>query len=235
MPAWDQYDAYLFDIDGTLLHCTDAVHYFAFCDALTAVAGRPLNLDGVNAHGNVDVGILRDAFTLAFIPQATWRPRLEEIRERMCRHVERNAAGFRIEVLPAVPEILQHLRSRGKILGVATGNLEAIGRAKLRHAGLLDYFHFGGFSDRHEYRADVFRAAIAQAQALTSPTACLCVVGDTPQDIDAAQANAVDVIAVATGIYPFATLAAENPTLCLQTLKELSAITHNSQLETRNS
>ena len=22
--AWDEYDAYLFDIDGTLLHCTDA-------------------------------------------------------------------------------------------------------------------------------------------------------------------------------------------------------------------
>ncbi len=31
---WDAYDAYLFDIDGTLMNCTDAVHYFAFCEAL---------------------------------------------------------------------------------------------------------------------------------------------------------------------------------------------------------
>ena len=42
--AWDSYDAYLFDIDGTLLNCTDAVHYFAFCDTLTMLARRPLNL-----------------------------------------------------------------------------------------------------------------------------------------------------------------------------------------------
>jgi FMN phosphatase YigB (HAD superfamily) len=52
---WDAYDAYLFDIDGTLLTCHDAVHYFAFCEALTALAGRELNLDGVVAHGNTDV------------------------------------------------------------------------------------------------------------------------------------------------------------------------------------
>ena len=50
-----------FDIDGTLLHCTDAVHYFAFCEALKSVAGQSMTLEGVTAHGNVDTGILRDA------------------------------------------------------------------------------------------------------------------------------------------------------------------------------
>src|SRR5579875_452703 len=40
--AWDEFDAYLFDVDGTLMNCTDAVHYFAFNDAISAVAGRPL-------------------------------------------------------------------------------------------------------------------------------------------------------------------------------------------------
>ncbi len=219
--GWDRYDAYLFDIDGTLLHCTDAVHYFAFCEALTAVAGRSLNLDGVTAHGNVDEGILRDAFTLAQIPEETWRRRLGEIRSSMCRYVDRHTEDFRIEVLPAVPELLTHLRAHGKILGVATGNLAQIGQAKLRRAGLLDHFHFGGFSDHHEYRADVFRAAIAQARALTSPQARICVIGDTPQDIHAARANSLDVIAVATGIYPFAILAAEQPTLCLESLQQL--------------
>src|SRR5579875_1953218 len=85
---WDCFDAYLFDIDGTLLHCTDAVHYFAFCSVLSSVAGRQLNLEGVVTHGNTDVGILRDAFALAGISEDLWRPRLPEIREAMCRFVE---------------------------------------------------------------------------------------------------------------------------------------------------
>ena len=73
---WDCFDAYLFDIDGTLLNCSDAVHYFAFCNTLSAIAGRPFTLEGVTAHGNTDVGILRDALALAGVDAAVWRPRL---------------------------------------------------------------------------------------------------------------------------------------------------------------
>ena len=218
---WDTYDAYLFDIDGTLLNCTDAVHYFAFCDALTAIAGRPVNLDGVVTQGSVDPAILRDAFTLAKVPEAKWRPRLGEARELMCAQVDRNRADFRMDVLPGVREVLAHLRSRGKILGVATGNLAAIGRAKLAHCGLLDSFHFGGFSDDFETRPAVIAAAVAQARALTSPDASICVIGDTPSDIHAAQANHLDVIAVATGIFPYEALASEQPTRTLRLLAEL--------------
>ncbi len=43
------------------MNCTDAMHYFAFCDALDERRWPALNLDGVVAHGNTDVGILRDA------------------------------------------------------------------------------------------------------------------------------------------------------------------------------
>jgi phosphoglycolate phosphatase-like HAD superfamily hydrolase len=219
--SWDAYDAYLFDIDGTLLNCTDAVHYFAFCDALTHVAGRPLNLDGVETHGSVDVAILRDAFTLAGVPESEWRPRLAEARTLMCEQVARNCADLRTDVLPGVPEILQYLRSQGKILGVATGNLAGIGRTKLAHAGLLEFFDFGGYSDAFETRSDVFAAAVEQARALTHPNANICVLGDTPADIKAAQANNLNVIAVATGTFPYETLSALNPTRTLQNLTEL--------------
>ena len=220
-PAWDAYDAYLFDIDGTLMNATDAVHYFAFCEALTALAGRPLNLDGVNAHGNVDNGILRDALALAGIPEDAWRPRLPATQEAMCRFVEQGKDDLRLNVLPNVVETLEHLRSRGAILGVATGNLAGIGKLKLERAGLFGYFHFGGFSDAFEYRRDVFRGAVEQAIALTHPGARLCVVGDTPEDIRAARANKLDVIATATGIFSYEQLLLEQPTLCLHSLQEL--------------
>jgi phosphoglycolate phosphatase len=219
--GWDEYDAYLFDIDGTLLHCTDAVHYFAFCEALETLSGRPLNLDGIMVQGNVDVGILRDALALAGVREEAWRPRLAETRDGMCRFVEARREELRATVLPSVPGVLAHLRQRGAVLGVATGNLEGIGRIKLDHAGLLKFFDFGGYSDACEYRRDVFAAAVAKAREIAAPGASVCVVGDTPEDIRAARANGLDVIATATGSYTFDELEAESPTWCVGSLAEL--------------
>jgi phosphoglycolate phosphatase-like HAD superfamily hydrolase len=219
--SWDEYDAYLFDIDGTLLHCTDAVHYFAFCEALSSLAGRPLNLDGVMAHGNTDVGILRDALTLASVPEEEWRPHLAMTREQLCQYVEARKSELSVAVLPGVHTVLNYLRARGAVLGVATGNLERIGCIKLGHCGLLPYFRFGGYSDQHEYRSDVLGAAVQQARRLVGKGASICVIGDTPLDVKAARANSLDIIAVATGIFSFEALQAEMPDLCVRSLLDL--------------
>lgn len=227
--AWDEFDAYLFDIDGTLMNCTDAVHYFAFNDALSAIAGRPLTIDGVVAHGNVDIGILRDAFAHAGVPEEQWRPRLPEILARMRGFVAERRSEFCISVLPGAREVLEHLRRRGAILGTATGNLEMIGEAKLRIAGLMDLFHFGGWSDECETRADVSRRAASSARELTrNEHISLCVVGDTPADIKAARENELRIIAVSTGIYSYETLAAESPDLLVRSLAELRELSGES-------
>ncbi len=218
---WDAYDAYLFDIDGTLMNCTDAVHYFAFCEALHELAGRPLNLDGVVAHGNVDVGILRDALTLGGVSEGSWRAGLASAKDSMCRYVEEHKGELCATVLPQVPEVLDHLKERGAVLGVATGNLEGIGRLKLAHAGLLERFDFGGYSDAYEYRRDVFGGALRKARELAGAEAAVCVVGDTPEDVRSAKANGLDVIAVGTGIYSMEQLRAEGPTWCVSSLGEL--------------
>lgn len=219
---WDAFNAYLFDIDGTLIHCADAVHYFAFCDALSWIAGRPLNLDGVLAHGNTDVGILRDAFALARVPESQWRPQLPQICERMCSFVERHAHEFCVQALPGVENALRSLREKGAIVGLATGNLEFIGRRKLQAARLLDLFHFGAWSDGLDSRADVFRRGIQLARTLAGPAASILVVGDTPSDIRAARVNHLPVLAVASGTYSFDQLSSEAPDLCLHSLEELT-------------
>lgn len=218
---WDAFDAYLFDIDGTLLHCRDAVHYFAFCRALSSVAGRPLNLDGVTAHGNTDVGILRDAFARAAIPEEHWRPHLPALREAMCLYVEQNRPQLCVDVLPGVREVLRHLRARGATVCVATGNLERIGRQKLTAAGLFDFFHRGFWSDRFEDRAEIFRHALARLRADANSHAAVLILGDTPADIRAARANQAPVVAVATGTYSFECLQVEKPSLCLRSFADL--------------
>lgn len=221
--AWDAFDAYLFDIDGTLLNCQDAVHYFAFCDALSAVAGRPLNLDGVVTHGNTDEGILRDAFTLGQVEETAWRARMPEIRERVGAQVERNRAEMRIDVLPGVRDLLAHLEQRGAVLSTATGNLTRVGEVKLGQCDLLRFFPLGGWSDGCESRAHVFARALERVRERVGQQAAVCVVGDTPADVQAARANGLEVIAVATGIFPRAALEAEAPELCVGSLEELLA------------
>lgn len=218
---WDTYDAYLFDIDGTLLNCKDAVHYFAFCDALSAVAGRSLNLDGVVTHGNTDQGILRDAFAVGDVDEAVWRAQIQEIRDRMGAQVEANRKELRMEILSGAPEVLAHLNERGAVLSTATGNFERIGEAKLQDCGLRQYFHHGGWSDGCETRTEVFRKALARVLEVVGEEGSVCVVGDTPADIHSAHELGLEVIAVATGIYPRLELEACEPELCLDSMAEL--------------
>jgi phosphoglycolate phosphatase len=218
---WDRFDAYLFDIDGTLLNCSDAVHYFAFCNTLSAIAGRPTTLEGVIAHGNTDVGILRDVLALSGIHESAWRPRLTEMKDGMCRYVEERQQEVCLTVMPQAHGVLRHLRERKAILGVATGNLERIGKIKLERANLLSYFHFGAWSDAFEYRVDVIASAITRARQIAGERAAICVVGDTPADIQAARQNALSVIAVATGIHPFEELERCKPELCIHSFADL--------------
>lgn len=219
---WDAFDAYLFDIDGTLIQCRDAVHYFAFCSALKLLSGRELNLDGVIAHGNTDIGILRDALVLAGVPDSQWRPNLANACRSMCREVAENRDRISSEALPGVRQVLAHLYARGAIIGVATGNLKQIGTIKLERAGILNQFHFAAFSDGLEYRSDVYRQAVAEVHRLGGPHVSVCAVGDTPADIGAARDHSLSVIAVATGIHRIAELSLAEPDLCVSSLEELT-------------
>jgi phosphoglycolate phosphatase-like HAD superfamily hydrolase len=145
---WLSFDAYVFDIDGTLLNSRDLVHYRAFQTALMEVYGSTRDVSEVPVHGNTDIGILRATARLAGVDDATFEQHLPEALQCMRRSAHANAIDFRVRVCPAIPRLLETLRRRGKLLGVATGNLEEIGWPKLAAGGLKQYFHFGSFSDR---------------------------------------------------------------------------------------
>jgi phosphoglycolate phosphatase len=220
---WDDCDAYLFDIDGTLLHAHGGVHTGAFSRSVEAVMGHPLSIDSVPVHGSTDTGILRDAFRHAAIPEEIWQPRLEEILQQMRERVVEQRAHMSVTVLPGVLSMLAYLKRRGKLLGVATGNLEQIGWLKIEIGGLRDWFSFGGFSDRHALRSAMIANALAAGRQLAGADARVCVVGDTPSDIAAAKANSLPIIAVATGVYSYPALLQHQPEVCTTTLQALLA------------
>ncbi len=215
---WDECDAYLFDIDGTLLHAGGGLHTRSFSSSVEAVLGHPFSIDSVPVHGSTDTGILRDAFLHAAIPEEVWQPRLEEILEHMRVEVMEQRSLMSVTVMPGVLPMLQHLESRGKRLGVATGNLEQIGWLKIELAGLRDWFTFGGFSDRHPVRSEMIANALVAGKC---NGVRVCVVGDTPLDIAAARANGLPTIAVATGAYSYDDLLQHQPEVCTTTLEAL--------------
>ena len=219
--GWDEFDAYLFDIDGTLLRDPARVHFLAFGQCLREIMGREIPLDGIPIHGSTDPAILRDAFRAAGVPEDDWMGLEPQMLTRLSEIVRAQRSRLAVKVLPGVIGALEHLRRRGAALGVATGNLEPIGWLKLEVAGLRDYFSFGGFSDSYPLRTDMIANAVAVARAQAGSSARACVVGDTPSDIAAARANDLPTIAVATGTFSIDELAACDPLFCVSTLEAL--------------
>ncbi len=214
-------DAYLFDIDGTLLNTRDGIHYHAFRHAVYDIFGVDASIDGVPVHGNTDVGILRAALARAGVSAADFQRHLPRLIGHMCNEVEQNAAAIRVEVCPDIPQLLARLHAAGKLLGVVSGNLEPIGWAKIRAAGLRQYFSFGCFSGDHEAREDIFRQGLGEVRRRLGPAATACIIGDTPSDIQAARRVGLPIIAVATGIFPCAELRTLSPDACVACCAEL--------------
>src|SRR5437660_8150935 len=131
MPAkWIEADAYLFDIDGTLLNAYGGAHYNAFHSALKHSFNLDCKIDGVPLHGNTDIGILRAVLRREGLADVDFDRQRSSLLAHMCEQVELNRAQIRAEVCPAITELVSFLSSRGKLLGVASGNLGKLGWLK---------------------------------------------------------------------------------------------------------
>lgn len=220
---WDSQDAYLFDIDGTLLRSRDRIHFESVAASVRRVTGFEITLAGIMIHGSTDTAILREACHQAGVPPEVLEAHTDSILEAMCRTVAERRNELDLVRMPGVEEALRHLAQKGALLGLATGNLEMIGWIKVEQAGLREWFRFGGFSDRFPIRAELVGQAAKKARELAGAEATVCVVGDTPRDIAAAHDNSLPVIAVATGRYSFDELLEDKPEVCVTSLADLLA------------
>jgi phosphoglycolate phosphatase len=222
--CWDAADAYLFDIDGTLLNSRDAVHYFAFHNAAKKILGIEANIEGVPVHGNTDVGILRAVLQRVGLENSAIDESMPRLVAAMCAEVERNREQLLPELCPSILDLVSRLKAQGKLLGAASGNLETIGWLKLEKAGIRPMFAFGSFSFPRESRADIFQHGVDLARQRLGEQASVTAVGDTPADVQAARAVGIPVITLATGIFSFDDLMAHSPDACLGCATDLLAL-----------
>ena len=117
-----------------------------------------------------------------------------------------------------VRETLEHFSSKDFLLGLITGNLEGIARAKLGKVNLFNYFRLGGFGNESDKREELVKSAINKAVSkfnfnLGNP---VFIIGDTPNDIIAGKKSGAKTIGITTGVYDKESLLEAKPDFVIE-------------------
>jgi phosphoglycolate phosphatase-like HAD superfamily hydrolase len=215
----------LFDIDGTLVRRTGPYHRQALVGAIRDVAGLETTTEGIPVHGMLDPDILNLMMSAAGIDSERAAGLMPRILERAQEIYESAAPDLRHCACPGVAAILDEFTRTGAVLALVTGNLTRIGWQKLHRAGLDTYFQFGAFGEMAPTRGALAHLAInrARRENLIEPDSPIALIGDAPQDVQAARENGVLSIAVRTGVTPPGDLESAGPDLILDDLTRLRA------------
>lgn len=207
----------LFDIDGTLLLRASDAHRDALYAALGEVHGvrDPGAIRAVDPSGRTDGEIARAILLAHGVSAERIDAGGAAVREAVCRaYAELCPEDLSAAVAPGMTALLAELAARHEEVRLAllTGNFEPVARLKLARAGLGRFFARGqgAFGSDGEDRAGL--PAIARRRGgrdgVSHPRERTVVIGDTPRDIACARADGVRCLAVATGRFSEAELAA---------------------------
>jgi len=221
--------AVLFDIDGTLLStpATEESEKSRYVEAVRDVIGREPTVVPPRFAGMVDPKIckiilaelgLNDDEISKFLPRVLVMMR--EVYPKLKKELVLNK-GVRelLEILATSPT---------HVIGVLTGNLAAVAEEKLVCTGIRGYFSEIFCADDYFDRPSLVENAvrICTTKYNLNSRKYVVIVGDTPRDIEAANASRATSVGVASGVYTMDQLRAPGAThsyLNLEPSKELLA------------
>src|SRR3954468_19833340 len=103
--ALPEADAYIFDIDGTLLVTRDLVHWNALHQAMLEVYGVDTTIEGIPYHGKTDIGILRAALERCGIGEQAFNAGLPAALAVICKEVSAHVSEICAGVCSGIPEL----------------------------------------------------------------------------------------------------------------------------------
>jgi phosphoglycolate phosphatase-like HAD superfamily hydrolase len=213
----------LFDIDGTLLRRSGPQHRRVLEEAAQRVLGVPATTDGIPLQGMLDRDILHLMLRDAGVKPRAAESAMPEMMRVAQNLYARRAPDLRRRVCPGARMLLWRLFRKNTPTGLVTGNFSRIGWKKMERAGLRHYFRFGAFAEAARDRAGLVKLAVREARRAgwISRHSPVTLIGDHINDIRAAQANSVRVVAVATGVLTLDELRAHGPDLAVPDLRAL--------------
>lgn len=204
----------LFDIDGTILLSAGAGRR-AITAALAQEIGDASVFQQVRFDGKTDPQIVKELLEAAghSLPHSEERVQAVCTRYIALLEEELTAATRSMRLMPGFPTILDRLEAtEGVVLGLLTGNLARGAALKLRAAGLdPERFRVGAFGSDSGHRPDLPAIAAERAAPLFGRVPAgeeVVIIGDTPADIACGSGIGARAVAVATGSYGVAELAA---------------------------
>jgi phosphoglycolate phosphatase-like HAD superfamily hydrolase len=190
-----------------LIRARPVAHQDAMLAAVEEVYGLTFDPDAITAvrpNGKTDRQILRELLAPRGVEGAALEAGFDEFERIACEHHARSTdATLSPEDSKRTAALLAALRDDGHLLALLTGNLEKIGRHKMKLGGLLAYFPEGqgAFGSDAEHRPDLVTIARERAASLNGgephPQDDTLIIGDTPLDVAAAIAGGVKSIGVA--------------------------------------
>jgi phosphoglycolate phosphatase len=223
----------LWDIDGTLVRSNGGrVAVSAFLRALRLSCRLEHDLPyPTDSGGKTDPQIALEMLAAASIGEPHAMRILDAFGATYLSELQqqRDALVTDLRVLPGVAEILDHLRQRGVIQSLLTGNLQPVARLKLACARIDGYLDFdlGAYGSDHADRSclvPIVRTRLRQRFGQAAEDRHIVVVGDTPRDIACARAGGARAIAVATGNFTREQLEPHQPDVLFDDLSDTDAV-----------
>jgi phosphoglycolate phosphatase len=223
----------LWDIDGTLVRSNGGrVAVNAFLRALRLSCRLEHDLPyPTDSGGKTDPQIALEMLAAASIGEPHAMRILDAFSGTYLSELQqqRDALVTDLRVLPGVAAILDHLRRRGVIQSLLTGNLQPVAKLKLACARIDGYLDFdlGAYGSDHADRAclvPIVRTRLRQRFGQAAEDTHIVVVGDTPRDIACARAGGARAIAVATGNFTREQLEPHQPDVLLDDLSDTQAV-----------
>lgn len=217
----------LFDIDGTLVDC-GTLSGKAFSKAFHEAFGVPCPIFAAE-----DVAGLTDSAILSEVVRRL-NLKCDDFDRRRALAFEIYARKLAVEFqrqpareLPGAGHAVRVVgRTKGLAPGLLTGSTEATARIKLGSAG-IDFAQFacGAYSDDASLREALPPVARSRfAKLFGREPQRTILIGDTPRDVQAAQANRCEFIGVATGPYSRSALEAAGAQVIFDDLSKTGSL-----------
>ncbi len=216
----------LFDIDGTLV-LTGRAGLRAMVRAFRELFGHEDPFAGVAMAGRTDTFLLSEALAgLGLADDEATHERFRQIYLRvLSEEIEEPGTGHK-GIMPGVRSLLDALAAQnGFHLALLTGNYREAARIKLSYFGLWDFFAWGVFGDESPDRNMLAkRARDRAAEQIPISATDIIVVGDTPFDVECAQAIGARAVGVGTGGHSTSELRSVGADVVFEDLSDTKAV-----------
>jgi phosphoglycolate phosphatase len=192
--SWSSYDAYLFDLDGTLIDTVPDI------DAALNHCLQQAGINGVEQSltrhwiGHGSRTLIRQALQHQHVAETD----IDALQSVFLAYYK-NSIATHSQIYPGVIDTLQAMKNRGAKLAVVTNKLTELSIPLLEQIGMFDYFDLVVCGDTASAaKPDPAPVNLCLDTFALAAEAAL-FVGDSDTDVKAAQAAGVDVVCMRDG------------------------------------